>query len=67
MGYYRFETEIMVKQTKEYIIKADSMEEALDELQTGIHRDRYMDIIANEPDWASEIIVVEEELEEEDN
>jgi hypothetical protein len=35
MAKFRFETEVQVKATIEYIIEADSLEEALEQLQSG--------------------------------
>jgi hypothetical protein len=35
MGQFRFETEVQVKATIEYIIEVDSLEEALEQLQNG--------------------------------
>jgi hypothetical protein len=61
MGQFRFETEVQVKATIEYLIEADSLEEALEKLQNGEHR---CDGITfdEQYDWGSEVITVEEEL-----
>ena len=58
---FRFETEVQVKATIEYIIEADSLEEALEQLQSGEHR---CDGITfdEQYDWESELIIVEEKL-----
>ena len=63
MTQFRFETEVQVKATIEYIIEADTMEGALEQLQNGEHR---CDGITfdEQYDWGSEIITVEEKLEE---
>jgi D-arabinose 1-dehydrogenase-like Zn-dependent alcohol dehydrogenase len=63
MGQFRFETEVQVTATIEYIIEADSVEEALEQLQTGEHRGRGI-TIDDDTDWGSEVITVEEILEE---
>lgn len=63
MGQFRFETEVQVTTTIEYIIEADTLEEALEQLQTGEHRDNG-EIISEDFDWGSEIITVEETLED---
>ena len=61
MGQFRFETEVQVKATIEYLIEADTLEEALEQLQNGEHR---CDGITfdEQYDWGSEVITVEEEL-----
>ena len=61
MAKFRFETEVQVKATIEYIIEADSLEEALEQLQSGEHR---CDGITfdEQYDWESELIIVEEKL-----
>ena len=61
MAKFRFETEVQVKATIEYIIEADSLEEALEQLQSGEHR---CDGITfdEQYDWGTEVITVEEEL-----
>jgi hypothetical protein len=41
MGRFRFETEVQVTQTLEYIIEADSLEEALEQLEEGEYRGEY--------------------------
>ena len=63
MGQFRFETEIKTTITLEYIIEADTLEEALEQLQTGEHRGRGISI-DDGTDWGSEVITVEETLEE---
>jgi len=63
MGQFRFETEVKTTITLEYIIEADSLEEALEQLQSGEHRGRGI-IIEDDTDWGSEVITVEEELED---
>jgi len=63
MGQFRFETEVKTTITLEYIIEADSLEEALEQLQNGEHRGRGI-IIEDDTDWGSEVITVEEELED---
>jgi hypothetical protein len=60
MARFRFETEVQVTQTLEYIIEADSLEEALEKLQTGEVRDDGA-VLDEEVDWGSEIIISEEE------
>jgi hypothetical protein len=60
MARFRFETEVQVTQTLEYIIEADSLEEALEKLQTGEVRDDGV-VLDEEIDWGSEIIISEEE------
>ena len=61
MGQFLFETEVQVTATIEYIIEADSLEEALEQLQTGEHR---CDGITfdEQYDWGSEVITVEKIL-----
>ena len=61
MAKFRFETEVQVKATIEYIIEADSLEEALEQLQSGEHR---CDGITfdEQYDWGTEVITVEEKL-----
>ena len=61
MGQFRFETEVQVKVTIEYIIEADSMKEALEQLQTGEHRCNGI-TFDEQYDWGSEVITVEETL-----
>ena len=61
MAKFRFETEVDVKATIEYIIEADTMEGALDQLRNGEHR--CDGITFNEQyDWESELITFEEEI-----
>jgi len=61
MAQFRFETEVQVTTTFEYFIEADSLEEALEQLICGEHREDG-EIINDEIDWGTEIITVEEEL-----
>jgi len=63
MGQFRFETEVQVKATIEYLIEADSLEEALEKLQTGEHRSEGI-TFDEQYDWGSEVITVEETLED---
>jgi hypothetical protein len=63
MGQFRFETEVQVKATIEYHIEADSLEEALEQLQNGEHRSEGI-TFDEQYDWGSEVITVEEPLEE---
>ena len=62
MGRFRFETEVQVTATIEYIIEADSLEEALEQLQNGEHRSDGI-TFDEQYDWGSEVITVEETLE----
>jgi hypothetical protein len=61
MAQFRFETEVQVTTTFEYFIEADSLEEALEQLRCGEHRDDG-EIIDDEFDWGTEVITVEEEM-----
>ena len=63
MGHFRFETEIQVKATIEYIIEADSLEEALEQLQTGYYRG-YGTAFDEQYDWGSEEVVLGEIIKE---
>ena len=63
MGQFRFETEVQVTATIEYIIEADSLDEALEQLQTGYYRG-YGTAFDEQYDWGSEVITVEETLED---
>lgn len=63
MAKFRFETEVDVKATIEYIIEADTMENALDQLRNGEHRCEGI-TFDEQYDWESELITVEEKLEE---
>ena len=63
MGQFRFETEVQVTATIEYIIEADSLEEALEQLQTGEHRCNGI-TFDEQYDWGSELIIEEETLED---
>jgi hypothetical protein len=63
MGHFRFETEIQVKATIEYIIEADSLEKALEQLQNGEHRG--LGITFDEQyNWGSEEVVLGEIIKE---
>jgi len=61
MGQFRFETIVASTITFEYFIDADSLEEALEQLQNGEHRDRG-EVIDEDINWGSEVITVEEEI-----
>jgi hypothetical protein len=61
MAQFRFETEVQSTTTFEYFIEAETLEEALEQLQTGEHRGEGSIITENEH-WETEIITVEEEL-----
>ena len=61
MGQFLFETEVQVTATIEYIIEADSLEEALEQLQTGEHRSEGI-TFDEQYDWGSEVITVEKIL-----
>jgi hypothetical protein len=63
MGHFRFETEVQVKAIIEYIIEADSLEEALEQLQNGYRRCEGI-TFDEQYDWGSEVITVEETLED---
>lgn len=63
MGQFRFETEVQVTATIEYIIEADSLEEALEQLQTGEHRCNGI-TFDEQYNWETEVITVEETLED---
>ena len=62
MAQFRFETEVQSTITLEYHIEADSLEEALEQLQTGEYRGNGI-IIEDDTDWGSEIVTIEEEIE----
>ena len=61
MGQFLFETEVQVTATIEYIIEADSLEEALEQLQNGEHRCNGI-TFDEQYDWGSEVITVEKIL-----
>ena len=63
MGQFLFETEVQVTATIEYIIEADSLEEALEQLQNGEHRSEGI-TFDEQYDWGSEVITVEKILED---
>jgi hypothetical protein len=61
MAQFRFETEVETTVVLEYFIEAETLEEALEQLQTGEHRGEGSIITENEH-WETEIITIEEEL-----
>ena len=61
MGQFLFETEVQETATIEYIIEADSLEEALKQLQNGEHRSEGI-TFDEQYDWGSEVITVEKIL-----
>jgi hypothetical protein len=61
MKQFRFETEVEVTVVLEYFIEAETLEEALEQLQTGEHRGEGI-ILRENFNWETEIITVEEEL-----
>jgi hypothetical protein len=61
MKQFRFETEVETTVVLEYFIEADSLEEALEQLQTGEHRDEGT-IVTENFHWETEIITVEETI-----
>ena len=61
MAQFRFETEVQVKATIEYIIEADTMERALDQLRNGEHRCNGI-TFDEQYDWGTEVITVEETI-----
>ena len=61
MAQFRFETEVQSTTTFEYFIEADSLEEALEQLICGEHREDG-EIINDEIDWGTEVITVKEEI-----
>jgi uncharacterized protein YciI len=61
MGRFRFETEVQVTQTLEYIIEADSLEEALEQLEEGEYRGEGV-LLDEEVDWGTSVVISEEEL-----
>jgi hypothetical protein len=61
MKQFRFETEVETTVVLEYFIEAETLEEALEQLQTGEHRDEGI-ILRENFNWETEIITVEEEL-----
>jgi hypothetical protein len=61
MAQFRFETEVETTVVLEYFIEAETLEEALEQLQTGEHRGEGNIITENEH-WETEIITVEEKL-----
>jgi len=61
MKKFRFETEVEVTVVNEYFIEADSLEEALEMLQTGEVRGEGI-ILRENFNWETEVITVEERL-----
>ena len=61
MAQFRFETEVETTVVLEYFIDAETLEEALEQLQTGEHRDEGI-ILRENFNWETEIITVEERL-----
>jgi chorismate-pyruvate lyase len=61
MKKFRFETEVEVTVVNEYFIDANSLEEALEMLQTGEVRGEGI-ILRENFNWETEIITVEEEI-----
>jgi hypothetical protein len=61
MKKFRFETEVQIKASVEYIIEANSLEEALEQLQTGEYRGEGI-TFDEQYDWGSEVITIEEEI-----
>ena len=61
MKQFRFETEVETTVVNEYFIEADSLEEALSQLQNGEYRGEGI-IIAENFNWETEIITVTEEM-----
>jgi hypothetical protein len=61
MKQFRFETEVETTVVLEYFIEAETLEEALEQLQTGEHRGEGSIVTENEH-WETEIITVEEEI-----
>jgi hypothetical protein len=63
MAQFRFETEVQVKATLEYFIEADTLEEALEQLQIGYRRGEG-ETFDEQYDWGTEVIISEESFEE---
>lgn len=63
MAKFRFETEVQGTKIFAYIIEADTLEEALEQLQTGEHRGEGL-TIDDDTNWGTEIIISEESFEE---
>ena len=61
MKQFRFETEVEVTVVNEYFIEADTLEEALEQLQTGEVRGEGT-ILREDFNWGTEIITVEEQF-----
>jgi len=61
MKKFRFETEVEVTVVNEYFIEANSLEEALEMLQTGEVRGEGI-ILRENFNWETEVITVEERL-----
>jgi hypothetical protein len=65
MAQFRFETEVQVTKVFEYHIEADTLEEAMRQLETGEHRDRGW-IIETQEHWETELIADYEVVEDEE-
>lgn len=61
MKKFRFETEVEQTIVFEYEIEANSLEEALEQLRTGEHREEGINLREN-IHWQTEVITVEEQL-----
>jgi hypothetical protein len=61
MAQFRFETEVETTVVVEYFIDAETLEEALEQLKSGEHRDEGI-ILRENFNWETEIITTEEEL-----
>jgi len=61
MGQFRFETIVASTITFEYFIDAETLEEALEQLQAGEHRGEG-ETIDEDVNLGSEVITIEEEL-----
>jgi hypothetical protein len=61
MKKFRFETEVEVTVVNEYFIEAETLEEALEALQTGEVRGEGNILWRNEH-WETEVITVEETI-----
>ena len=61
MKQFRFETEVETTVVNEYFIEADSLEEALSQLQNGEYRGEGI-IIAENFQWGTEVITIKEEM-----
>ena len=61
MKQFRFETEVETTVVNEYFIEADSLEEALSQLQNGEYRGEGI-IITENFQWGTEVITIKEEM-----